>query len=103
MNIIKTNESSNIFGGYSSKEYYVGRFTFVGANANIASRFESPARRFFLDFSLGQLIPFYFHYMMNEINTDSPTENLDSNDSTNTKYRPFRDGFSMHIQLGVSF
>lgn len=103
VNIIKTNESGNIFGGYSSKEYYEGRFTFVGANANIASRFESPARRFFLDFSLGQLIPFYFHYMMNEINTDSPTENLDSNDSTNTKYRPFRDGFSMHIQLGVSF
>lgn len=103
MNIIKTNESSNIFGGYSSKEYYVGRFTFVGANANIASRFESPARRFFLDFSLGQLIPFYFHYMMNEINTDSPTENLDSSDFTNAKYKPFHDGFSMHIQLGVSF
>ena len=103
MNIIKTNESSNIFGGYSSKEYYVGRFTFVGANVKIASRFESPARRFFLDFSLGQLIPFYFHYIMNEINTDSPTENLDSNDSTNTKYRPFRDGFSTRIQLGVSF
>ena len=69
----------------------------------IASRFESPARRFFLDFSLGQLIPFPFHYMMNEINTDSPTENLDSSDFTNAQYMPFHDGFSMHIQLGFSF
>ena len=103
MNITKTNESTNLFGGSSYKEYYEGRLTFVGANAKIASRFESPHRQFFVDVSLGQIIPFYFHSVFEEIDAEASTGNGDSEASSNTNYTPFRDGFSAGLQLGIHF
>jgi len=103
MDITKTNESTNLFGGSSSKEYYEGRLTFVGANAQISSRFESPLHQFFMHLSMGQIIPFYYHAVFKEVDKETPTENGESKKKSKTKYKPFHDGFNAGIQLGIHF
>lgn len=103
MSVIKTSESSNIFGGTSYNEDIMGRFTFVGTHLKIGSRLESPERKIYFDITLGQIIPFYFHHQIKEIKTEKLVQKYDSKEGHETQYKPFRDGFDMRVQLGFIF
>jgi hypothetical protein len=101
--VTKTNESTNLFGGASYKEYYKGRLTFTGANSEFTSRLESRKYPFFVDLSVGQIIPFYFHSTFKETDMEKTTAQSNAGNKSSSGYTPFRDGFNAGVRLGIVF